>query len=343
MDRRTFTAFAVAATTTALLIPAGAMAQTAADFYKGKTVSVFVGVSPGGIYSSFAQLLARHMGKHIPGQPTVIVKHMPGAGGTKAVNFVYNVAPKDGTAVITPNAGIPKKPYLKIGKAKYDPTKMHWVGGWGEAINTVALLKPSPVSTLKEAMEKEVVLGAIGKTSNTFLLPAMMNNLLGTKFKIIPGYRGGSPVRLAIEKREVAGWAGQWLGWKLRKPDWVRDGKLVHLVQLGSRRAPDLPDVPLLTDFAKTEKQRAMFSFVQSGIADRALALPPGVPADRVAAIGDGYQKTLRDPAFLTDAKKSRFNISPVSGAEITKFITDTAALSASTIEEIRAAMGLTQ
>jgi tripartite-type tricarboxylate transporter receptor subunit TctC len=220
---------------------------------------------------------------------------------------------------------------------------MHWVGGWGEAINTVALLKPSPVSTLKEAMEKEVVLGAIGKTSNTFLLPAMMNNLLGTKFKIIPGYRGGSPVRLAIEKREVAGWAGQWLGWKLRKPDWVRDGKLVHLVQLGSRRAPDLPDVPLLTDFAKTEKQRAMFSFVQSGIADRALALPPGVPADRVAAIGDGYQKTLRDPAFLTDAKKSRFNISPVSGAEITKFITDTAALSASTIEEIRAAMGLTK
>lgn len=315
--------------------------QSVADFYKGKTVQVYVGVSPGGIYSTFAQIMSRHIGQFIPGNPTVIVKHLRGAGGTKALNFVYNVAPKDGSVVITPNAGIAKRVLLRIGKNKFDPRKMHWVGGWGEAINTVTLKQPAPVKTLKEAMEKEVILGAIGKSSNTFLIPSLMNSLLGTKFKLITGYRGGSPIRLAIDKGELNGWAGQWMGWKLRKPDLVRDGKLNILVQLGSQRAKDLPNVPLLTDFAKDQNQRDMFKFASSGVADRALALPPGVPADRIKAIGDAYQKMLRDPKFLAEAKKSSYDINPISAKTINDAISASYALPTETIDNMRAAMGL--
>lgn len=332
---------ALALATTGLTSFEAQAQQSVAGFYKGKTIQVYVGVSPGGIYSTFAQILSRHMGQFIPGQPNIIVKHLRGAGGTKALNFVYNVAPKDGSVIVTPNAGIAKRVLLKIGKNKYDPRKMHWVGGWGEAINTVTLKNPAPVKSLKEAMKKEVIMGAIGKSSNTFLIPTLMNTLLGTKFKLITGYRGGSPIRLAIDKGELNGWSGQWMGWKLRKADLVREGKLTHLVQLGSKKASDLPNVPLLMDFAKNDEQRAMFRFASSGVADRALAIAPGVPMDRVKAIGAAYQKMLRNPKFLAEAKKSSYDIQPISGETITAAISNAYKMSPATIDKMRTAMGL--
>jgi tripartite-type tricarboxylate transporter receptor subunit TctC len=317
-------------------------APLAADFYEGKTLSIFVGVSPGGLYSTFAQIASRHLGQYIPGKPTVVVQHMPGAGGTKAVSYVYSVAAKDGTVAITPNSSVDKRVVLKIGNPKYDPSKMHWLGGWGEAVFTLSLRKDiAPAMTLEETKTKEVVLGAIGKTSNPYMIPAMLKNLYGSKFKIITGYRGGSPIRKAVETGEVQGWCGQYLGWQLRKPDWLRDGKLVHLVQLASEKHPDLLNVPLLSEFAKDDEEREMFRFIQTGITDRAMAVAPGVPDDKAKIIQTAYFKMLADPKFLADAKKFKYRISPIPGEKIQAFVNKMMAMNPKTVEKIRRAMGL--
>jgi len=343
MKRSILSALSVTIAAGAAALPVSApLAADVAGFYKGNTLKIFVGVSPGGLYSTFAQMASRHLGQYIPGHPSVVVQHMAGAGGTKAISYVYSVAPKDGSVAITPNSSVDKRVVLKIGNPKYDPAKLRWLGGWGEAVFTLTLRRDgAPVKTLEETKTTPVVLGAIGKTSGPFLIPALMNNVLGTKFKIITGYRGGSPIRLAIERGEVQGWCGQWLGWKLRKPDWVRDGKLLHLVQLASKRASDLPDVPLLTEFARNDEERAMFGFVQTGISDRAFALPPGVPDDRAKALQDAYFKMLADPAFLAEAKKHKYEINPIPGAAIQKYVEGIMAMPKARVDKLRKAMGL--
>jgi tripartite-type tricarboxylate transporter receptor subunit TctC len=338
---RTIKRIVFAAAWTILAPCLAAHADSVEDFYKDKTVTVYVGVSPGGIYSSFAQILVRHMEKHMPGHPNFIVQHMEGAGGARAVDYVYNVAAKDGTVFMTPNPGVALRVLLKIGNTKYAPEKLNWLGGWGDAVNTLTLLEPAPVKTVDEAKKKEVVLGAIGKNGNSYWIPALMNSQLGTKFKIISGYQGGTPIRLAIEKHEVDGWCGQWEGWKLAKPELLRDGKLVHLVQLAARRSKDLPTVPLLSELATTDEQRAIFKIVQTGIADRAFVAPPDVPKDRLTAAAKAYQATLRDPAFLADAHKAQFEVDPVDGKEIQEFIRETMATTPERAEKMRKAMGL--
>jgi tripartite-type tricarboxylate transporter receptor subunit TctC len=319
-----------------------ARAETPAEFYKGKTVSIYVGVAAGGIYSTFAMTLSRHMEKHIPGNPSVIVQHMPGAGGSRANAYVYDVAPKDGTAMVTPNAGVALRMLLGIDKATYDPAKFIWLGGWGEAVNTITLLKDNaPVKTLEEAKKTEVILASIGKVSNTYLIPALIKNTLRTNFKIITGYSGGAPIRLAIERGEVHGWAGQWTGWKLGRPDWVREDRLVHLVQLASKPTPDLPNVPLLSSFAETPEERQIFTAVQTAIADLAIAVPPGVPTDRVAALRTAYEKALRDPEFLKEATARQFEIEPISGDAIQKFVNDLMATPKPSVARMKTAMGV--
>jgi len=305
----------------ALPFAAAQAQQNPMEFYKERTLTVYVGVSPGGIYGTFAQLLSRHLGRHLPGKPTVVIQFLRGAGGTKAVNYVYNVAPQDGSVTLAPNGGIAKRVVLGIGNPKYDPAKFQWLGGWGEATNTVTIRTDAGVKTLKEAMSKQVILGSIGKSSNTFMIPSLMNDTIGTKFKIISGYRGGSPIRAAIENGELHGWAGQWLGWKLRKADWIRDGKIVNLVQMASKRDPDLPDVPLLSDFAQNDEQRELFAFVQTGIADKAFLAPPRVPKDRADALAKAYWDTLHDQRFVAAMTKLQYRIDPIPGPRIQKYV----------------------
>lgn len=320
-----------------------ARAETPAEFYSGRTVSIFVPVSAGGIYSTFAQVLSNYLGDRIPGKPTIVVKHMPGAGGLKAMNYVYNVAPKDGTALITPLTAMVKSAKLKQGNIKYDPLKYNWFGGWGEAVTVLSLYKEhTPVRTMQDAMKQEVILGAFSKSSNTYLIPHIMNELIGTKFKIILGYKGGSKVRLAIEKGEVTGWSGQWEGWSGRKPEWLEQNKLVHLVQLASKRSAPIPDVPLLEEFAKDDEERQMFRFLQTAKTGRALVAPPGVPADRLAALEKAYQETLADPAFQAAAKKRGYVIDRLSAAEVQGAVREIMNLPPKTTERLRSLMGLT-
>ncbi len=324
-----------------LQIPA-ARADEVAQFYAGKTVNIMVGVEAGGFYSTFAVILARHMGRHIPGRPNVIVQHMPGAGGSIAVNWVYNIAAKDGTVLLTPEGSPHLRVPLGLDKPTYDAAKFRWVGGWSEGVGTITLKKDiAPVSSLDEARRTEVILGAIGKSSNTYLIPALMNNTLGTRFKIITGYRGGAPIRLAIEKGEVQGWAGQWESWKQMSPAWVRDGNLVHLAQLASKPSTDLAGVPLLSTFARDAEERIIFTAIENGIASRALVLAPGVPEARVAAIARAYHETLLDPQFVKEAGAANYTIEPIAGEAIQTFVEQIAALPPATIARIKKAMEL--
>ncbi len=339
MKKSLIPVFAVAVA--ALMAVPQAKADAVADFYRGKTVSIYVSVAPGGLYSTFGQLLSKHFGKHIPGQPTVIVKHMTGAGGMRANNYVYNAAPKDGTAVLTPVSGLTKSVILKSGNPKYDPRKWHWLGGWGEAVTDCTVWKTAPATTIEEARKTEIIIGAFSKSSTTYRRPAMLNYMLGTKIKIVIGYKGGSKVRLAMEKGEVQGFCGQFAGWKSRKPEWLKAGKLAHLVQFASKRSADMPNTPLFSEFATNAEEREIFTFFQSGIEDRVMLVPPGVPADRVAALEKAYMATLRDPEFVAAAKKIRFDINPISGSEIRKFVDSTMNLKPSTIAILRKALGL--
>lgn len=328
-----------AITAVALLVAPHAIAADK-DFLKGKKLNIYIGVSAGGIYGTFARLMSKHISKHLPNQAGAIITSLRGAGGTKAMNYIYNVAPQNGTYAITPNGGIVERVLLGLGKPRYDPLKMHWLGGWGEAVNSITIRKDAGVNTIQEAMQKEVILGAIGRTSSTATIPQLMNNVLGTKFKIITGYRGGSPIRKAIETGELNGWAGQWLGWKLRKADWIRDGKIVTLVQMGSKRHADLPNVPLLSDLAKNDEQRKLLDFVAIKIADKAFVMGPGVPKARAAAVGKAYMATLRDKDFLARMTKLQYTIDPIEGATITAHVKKIMATPKPFVKKIKKALG---
>ncbi len=342
MKRSLISVFAgVAALSAVAAVPPQAQADAVADFYKGKTVTIYVSVAPGGLYSTFGQLLSKHFGRHIPGQPNVIVKHMTGAGGMRANNYVYNVALKDGTAVITPVSGLTKSVALKSANTKYDPRKYNWLGGWGEAVTDCTVWKTAPATTIEQARKTEVIIGAFSKSSTTYQRPALINTMLGTKIKIVIGYKGGSKVRLAMEKGEVHGFCGQFAGWKSRKPEWLKAGKLAHLVQFASKRSADMPNTRLFSEFAKTKEEREIFTFFQSGVEDRAMLAPPGVPADRLAALEKAYMATLRDPVFVAAAKKIRFGINPISSADIRKFVDGTMKMKPATIAKLRKALGL--
>ena len=310
-----------------------ARADEVAQFYAGKTVSIVVSVEVGGLYSTFATILARHLSPYVPGRPNLIVQHMPGAGGSIAVNWSYNVAPKDGTVILSPNTGLALRVPLGLDKPTYDAAKLHWLGGWNEGINTVTLRRDlAPATTIEAARDREVILGAIGKSSNTYTVPALMNNMLGTRFKLITGYRGGSPIRLAMEKGEVHGWAGQYDGWKLIDHPWVKDGNLVHLVQLASKPSPELKGVPLLSSLSRNEEERVILKAIESGVADRALAVAPGVPEARVKALAKAYGDVLRDPRFLKDASVAKFEIEPISAEAVEAYVKSVAILPKATI-----------
>ena len=321
MRSRSVAAFAVLAALTAAGI-GQVKADPAADFYKGKTVSIVVGLTPGGIYSNMAQTIAKHLDRHIPGNPTVIAQNMPGASGTIAINHVYNVAPKDGTVLLTPNAGLTKRVVLGEANIKYDPVKFNWLGGWGEPANDCTVMKAtSPAQTIQQVFEKEVIIGAIGTSSTTYTNPLALNNVVGTKFKLVPGYGGGAEVRLAMERGEVHGFCGQYESWTMGKPEWLREGKLVHLMQSTSKRTAALADVPTASELGRTDEEREILSLLQSGPEDRAMAAPPGVPADRLAALEKAYMAMLADQKFLEDAARQQFPITPIAAPAIRAYV----------------------
>ena len=301
-------------------VSAPAMAQDAvANFYKGKRITILVGFTAGGSSSLYAQSLSRHMGRHLPGNPEFLVQNMPGAGGLVAANHAYNSAPRDGTVFAITGRTAAIEPLLGNKNAKFDAQKFHWIGTANVEYTTCVAWHTAPVKTLAEAMAKELIVGGSGSDATEVVFPKAANKLTGTKFKVVTGYHGSTEINLAMERGEVQGFCG--IGWtflKLRKAAWLKEKKVNILFQLAMRKHPDLPDVPLILDHAKTPEGKKIFEFLfapqEMG---RPFFTPPGVPADRVQALRTAFEKTLKDPQYLADAAKLGVEVQHVGGEAI--------------------------
>ena len=298
-------------------------AQEVADFYKGKQIAIVVGFTPGGSSSLYAQALARHMGRYLPGSPNLIVQHVPGAGGLVAANNVYNTAPRDGTTFAITGRTVAIEPLLGNKNAKFDARQFNWIGTANVEYTTCALWHTAKVKTLQDALSTEAIVGGSGADATEVVFPKAANKLVGTKFKVVLGYPGSTEILLAMERGEVEGFCG--IGWtflKLRKGDWLKDKKINILYQMSLEKHPELPDVPAIIDYAKTSDDRKVFEFLfapqEMG---RPFFAPPGVPAERVRALREAFAQTLKDPQFLADADKMGVEVQHVGGEQIQQLV----------------------
>jgi tripartite-type tricarboxylate transporter receptor subunit TctC len=330
---------------TALLAPQIGAAQD--DFYRGKRIELYVGSDVGGAYDGYARLLARHIGKHLPGNPGAIVKNMPGAGGMRLANYMYTLARPDGTEIAILNQGAAMSQALNESGVQYDARRMNWIGSTHSTVNVAFAWHTAPVKTIQDAQKQELIVGTTGAGSATSFYPELMNQFLGTKFKVIGGYKGNNDMMVAIERGEVNG-RGAYNWANLRdQTDWVRDKKVNILVQMGAERAPDLPDVPLMHELAKNDADREVLEFVSlSPALGRPFVAPPGVPAERVDALRAAFHAAITDPDFLAEATKQRLEIEEVSGKEVAEIIRSSFTLppdvikAAAEASEVRAGSG---
>jgi len=317
----------LALATVALSLPSAGQAQSVADFYKGKTVEMLIGYSGGGGYDVYARLLARHIGRHIPGNPNVVPRNMPGAGSLVLANWLYNVAPKDGTAFGTVGRGTPFDPLLGIDAAKFDSTRFTWIGSMNNEVSVCVSWHTSGVTKFEELLQKELVVGGTGPSADTDQFPRITNAVLGTKFKIVSGYPGGNDIGLAMERGEVQGRCGwSWSSVVAVRMDWFKKKTIHVLMQLALEKHDDLPDVPLVVDLAKNDDDRQMLRLIFARQAlGRPFLAPPDLPQDRAAALRTAFMNTMKDKAFLADAGKAKLEITPVTGDAVQKIMVDAA------------------
>ncbi len=307
---------AVLATALAANRPAGA--QSVEEFYRGKQIDLIIGYSPGGAYDLYARLIARHLGNFIPGKPTIVPRNMPGAGSRIAAGWVYNIAPKNGTILATVDQALPLAHALGDKNLKADTTKFIYIGNPIDDVNTTVAWHTSGIKTIEDARRREAVVGSAG-SSTSLHYPKAMNELVGTKFKIVTGYPGGNELNIALERGEIdVRGSNSWGSWKSGRPEWVAQKKIIALVQIGLRKTADLPDVPLLMELGRNREDRAILRLLSaSATIGRPLFTTPDVPADRVLALRNAFSAVMKDAAFLEQAQKQQFDINPISGEEL--------------------------
>jgi tripartite-type tricarboxylate transporter receptor subunit TctC len=301
-----------------------AAGQTAEDFYRGKTVRLIVGADGTGEYGVAARLLARHFPRHIPGNPNVIVQFMPGASSIKSLNYLYAAAPKDGLVIGMPNKAAPMFEAAHVANVNYKSAEFSWIGNMTRTNMVVIVSARKGVRTLDDAKKTEVIVGAIGTGGTMATYPTILNAVAGTKFKIVIGYAGGQIVDLAMERGEVdARGSYAWSDLKRVRSDWLRDRKIYILAQVGLRKEPDLPDVPTLVDLARNDNEGQILRFISTDAEmTRPFMVPPGVPADRVAALRTAFDETMRDDEFVADAKRQGTSVEAMSGAAVQDLVT---------------------
>ena len=322
----------------ALAVAAPAQAQS-----QPREIAINVGFGAGGVYHTMAMTLSRHMGRYLPGNPTIVVRTMPGAGSILAANHIANVAPKDGSMLAVIGGGTILEPLFRNAEAKFDPAKLNWIGSTSSETYTCVVWKETGVTKLQDMIERPLNAGSTGRGSRTNTYGAALNELLGTKIKLVQGYRGMNDIHLAMERREldaVCGWGYSSIF--SQKPDWLKDDKINILLQFAREKHPDLPHVPLIFDVLKTERDKAaMQLLVLDSYVAWPLVAPPGVPAETIATLRKAYMAVLTDPTLLAEAKQLQLGIAPVPGEDIQKVVQEVMASPAEVIENARKLSGL--
>jgi tripartite-type tricarboxylate transporter receptor subunit TctC len=318
---------------------AQASAQTVEQFYKGKAIDFVIGYPPGGSNDVYARAIARHLGKHIPGNPSVIPKNTPGAGSFLAINQIYNVAPKDGTVIGigAPTSALDEK--LGSQGVRFKTAELNWIGRVDSLINMIFMWKTSPIKTFADAQKLQSTLSGTGAGSTVSIYPTVMNNVFGTKFKLIMGYRGSNDAMLAVERNEVEGHSTSWTALKVAHPGWVRDKSVSLLVQFSIKRHVELPDIPTAVDLGRNDEERQILSAIMAAAeVGSAFFTTPGIPADRLAALRRAFDATMKDPEFLDEAQKTKLTVNPMAGEDLQKLVADVSNLSPALLEKVRTA-----
>ena len=302
------------------LFSGAAFAQTAADKFKSKPFEVIVGYDTGGGYDIYARALARHIGKHLPGNPTVIVKNMPGAQTRTAANYIYNIAPKDGTVIGTVARGLPTEELLGSGGIRFESTKFNWIGSMNNEVSVGVAWHTSPIQTFEDTKKREMIVGGI---ADSLLFVQVMNAILGTKFKTITGYKSGGEIGLAMQRGEVEGRMGwSWSSVVSMNPEWIRENKIRNLVQFSTSKHADLQNVPLVTELATDPGDRALLELVFSRqVIGRPFIAPPGLDAETVRILRKAFNDTMKDPDFLAEMQKANLEVNPIPGEDVQTLI----------------------
>ena len=327
----------------AFTAPGAVRADAVADFYKGKTVTVVIPVGPGGTYDFYGRLGGEIMKKHLPGQPNVVTQLMTGAGGAKASNYIAAVAPKDGTWLLSLHGSSPQNQVLGVTGVRYDLAKFLMIGQFTPLNSSLTVWREtSPALTIEDAKKKEVILGSTGRGSYQYQLPALMNAMLGTKFKIVLGYKSVSEENVAMERGEIHGRGGTTVSWAITQPQWVRDNKIAHLVQVGTKRARGFEKVPLATELTTNKAHQQALTLVSGGaLMGRTLAGTPGIPADRAKALRAAFMTGIKDPEIIAKAKSWKLDLDPASGEELEAIVKQILDTPPSVVEMVKTTLGL--
>jgi tripartite-type tricarboxylate transporter receptor subunit TctC len=323
----------------ALTLGAGAVPAMAQDsgFYSGKRITLVVPFAPGGAYDLYSRLAATYLPKYIPGAPDIVLQHMPGAGGLKAANSVANISPKDGTAMMMPPDSIAVLAVVNPEQVRYKSEEFTWIGTLVQVNSVLVVRADAGAKTWTDLKTTEVPIASTGSGSQSFMIPLMFNEMLGTKLRIVRGYKGSNDVMLAIERGEASGFALAWTSWKTLRADWLKSGYALPLIQVGAKKEADLPNVPMAADLASTPEDRQILMFMSSlAPVGRSLVVPPGVPESRTAVLRAAFDRMVADPAVVADAEKRNLPLNPLSGAEAQRFIGQATRLSPELAERTR-------
>jgi tripartite-type tricarboxylate transporter receptor subunit TctC len=312
-----------------------------ANFFAGKTIQLVVGIAVGSGYDVNARLLARHLASHIPGKPTIVVQNQPGAGSATMTSQLYNAGPFDGTVIGAAFGGMPTLPLLSPNNnIRFDPTKLQWIGNTNRETHVTYVWHTAPVQSLEEAKAKQLILGAQAPGSSQYDFPLVANALFGMKFKVIPGYGSTSKINLALESGEVQGTISAWTTLKTLSSQWLAEKKIKVIAQWALRPNAELPDVPNTLDLSKNDADRAALRLVMARLdVGRPFFLPPRVPAERVAALRKAFDETVKDPAYLEEAKKLSIDVDPLTGTELATLVEQVSKTPADTVARVRAAL----
>jgi tripartite-type tricarboxylate transporter receptor subunit TctC len=300
--------------------------QSVEEFYKDRRIKYILGSAGGGGYDVYTRTITKYMGKHIPGNPTFVIQNMPGAGGVVAANYLYNVSPRDGSELGMTGRASAIEPLMNPAdkSAKFVATKFNWIGTPQQEIGMLLIWQPSPIKTLDDLKKYELTVSSTGRAAATSVYPRLMNNMFGTKFKVIEGYKSSQEGLFAMEKGEVKGHSsgGSSAAFRNRVDPWVKEGKVKIMLQIGMEKDLDYPNVPLITDMATNDAERQILELVLvQQVMGRPVLAPPDVPADRVKALRDAFDATMKDKAFLAEAHKQKLEVNPVGGAQINKML----------------------